>query len=212
MKKSNLNLSDNLNVQLHELIQKDFSEKTELCRIMSESGSDKCSDWHNYTPIYSALFSESKNKELNFFELGLFKGSSIQGWKKYFPNSKIYGADVEPNYLVNDERIKSFICDQDDIDSIKNLWTNFLHDNFFDIILDDGKHEFASNLIFLKNSIHMLKTGGIFIVEDLTDSTSSSFQSSLNGLKTELLLSEIFILDIPNKYNKIDNRLLVIRK
>lgn len=210
--KTILTLQDNIEGQLSILIKNSFLDKTELCKIMSECGSDKCSDWHNYTPVYFELFSKSKDKSINFFELGLFKGCSIKGWEKFFPGASIYGADIDINYLVNNQRTRSFQCDQEKPESIQNLWKNFEYKDFFDVMIDDGKHEFFSNLIFLRNSIDMLRKGGIYIIEDLTESTSSSFYSILNSLKKELSLEEIFILDIPNNHNTIDNRLLVIRK
>jgi len=39
-----------LETQLSDVAKKlPNDNKTELCKIMSEEGSDKCSDWHNYT-------------------------------------------------------------------------------------------------------------------------------------------------------------------
>lgn len=210
--RSSLELHDKLEDQLRDLISKDFSIASGLCQIMKDCGSDKCSDWHNYTPVYSKIFDASKNLELKIFELGIFKGCSVRGWRKYFRNSKIFAGDVNQEYLVNDDEIVSYICDQDNKTSIESLWKNFDCPEFFDVIIDDGKHEFFSNLIFLNSSIHMLKKGGIFIVEDLTISTKNEFSKILTNLKSTHGLSEIFLLDIPNVHNNVDNCLLVIRK
>ena len=50
------------------------------------------------------------------------------------------------------------------------LWENtLLHENF-DIILDDGLHAIEHNKIFFENSIHKLKVGGVYIIEDIFDS------------------------------------------
>lgn len=53
----------------------DSTIPTELCSIMQKYGSDKGHSqnkgWHNYTTLYSSLFTPIRNKEINIFELGL---------------------------------------------------------------------------------------------------------------------------------------------
>jgi len=34
-------------------------------------------------------------------------------------------------------------------------------------MIDDGLHEFHANTTFMESSLHMLKPGGVFIVEDI---------------------------------------------
>ena len=199
--------------ELNEFVRnKNYNDETELCRIMKECGSDKSSDWHNYTALYSKLFDAYKSNTINFFELGILFGSSIRGWCKYFQNANIFAADIDPSYLINDERVKSYTCNQDNKQSIEALWKNFNCNEFFDLIIEDGKHEFESNLTFLRSSIHMLKKGGVFVIEDLTHETRHLFSNICDNLKNELNVEEILILDIPNANNNIDNCLLLIRK
>jgi hypothetical protein len=185
---------------------------TDLCNLMIKEGSDKCSSWHNYTPIYSSLFECLRNDAIQFLEIGVFHGASARAWRQYFPNAKIHLADVEKSYLIYDSRFSSHICDQDDKESILNMWNEIGKESLFDIIIDDGKHEFFSNFNFLINSIQSLKPGGIFIIEDLTIDTWNMFNQRIDSLKLELSLTEICMLDIPSETNNIDNRLLIIRK
>jgi hypothetical protein len=206
-----MSLSDSLEEKVANFIASGGMERrTELCEIMSSNGSDKSSTWHNYTPIYHLMFSDLRSTIESFFELGIYQGCSVRGWAHYFPNIEILAGDVEKNFLVNESNIRSFICDQDSSDSIRQMWS--LIDRQFDVIIEDGKHEFDSNLNFLSNSIHKVKEGGIFIIEDLTNSTKERFRQILDQLKTSLNLSEAFILEIQNPNNNIDNCLLIIRK
>ena len=93
------------------------------------------------------------------------------------------------------------------------MWKNdSLNDIEFDVIIDDGKHEFISNLNFFKESIHKLKSGGIFIVEDLTVSTYDSFERIFSNLKNEYSLDYIKLLNLPNSNNHIDNSILLVIK
>jgi hypothetical protein len=203
--------------------------KTELCKIMTEYGSDKGTGPHNYTIYYHELFKNKKDEKLNIFELGLGTnntdvpsnmgrngkpGASLRGWKDYFKNSKIFGADVDSRILFDEDRIKTFHCDQTDTESIKNLWGNDLLKNLqFDIIIEDGLHEFHANLNFMKCSLHKVKTNGIYICEDLKLETVELFKLNLKDLRDEYpnYTFEIVQLEnVNNIYN--DNNLLVIKK
>ena len=187
--------------------------KTNLCISLEKFGSDKCSDWHNYSPFYEFMFSEDRESDLRLFEVGIYGGASVRAWKDYFRNSKIYCGDVNADYFIEEDRIQSFFCDQDNPDSIKSMWENeTLRDIQFDIIIDDGKHEYISNVNFLENSYHKLKKGGIFIIEDLTRSTFDGFQERIEEIKQRLFPSHIQLIAIPNEKNSIDNNILIIQK
>jgi hypothetical protein len=190
-----------------------IKDKTDLCIEMERFGSDKCSEWHNYSPFYDFVFSADRNKNLKIFEVGIYGGSSVRAWKEYFKNSQIYCGDVNPDYFINEERIQSFFCDQDNPGSIREMWENeILKDLYFDLIIDDGKHEYLSNLNFLENSYHKLVKGGIFIIEDLTIPTFNSFQERLDEINRLLIPSYIELIKIQNIKNNIDNNLLIIQK
>ncbi len=199
---------------VHEFVKSnELNNVTELCQIFKEFGSDKSSDWHNYSPLYHELFKKYKNNNINIMECGIYSGASIHSWKKYFPIANIYACDINSNFFINDERVQSFYCNQDNKFDIQNLWGNNVLKNIeFDIIIDDGKHEFNSNLNFLTNSIHKTKKGGLFIVEDLTNYTKSRFFDIINQLKSDYNLSQIEVVDLPNPNNNIDNCILLIEK
>lgn len=203
--------------------------KTELCNIMSKYGSDKGQGPHNYTIYYDKIFKSIKNESINLFELGLGTnnldvksnmgpngkpGASLRGWKEYFINSNIYGADIDKRILFEEDGIKTFHCDQTNKLSIDEMWNNtLLKDISFDIIIEDGLHEFGANLIFLKNSLSKLKTNGYYITEDLLPETVKMFKLEIENLKVEYpnYIFEIVQLENPNNYYG-DNNLLVIKK
>ena len=210
MKKINNGIIDEF---FKEFKNKIKTDKTDLCIAMEKFGSDKCSDWHNYSPFYNFLFSSDRENPLNIFEVGIYGGSSVRAWKEYFKNSQIYCGDVNRDYFVNEERIQSFFCDQDIPSSILSMWENeILMDLYFDVIIDDGKHEYISNINFLENSYHKLKKDGIFIIEDLTRSTYDRFEERISEIRNQLSPSHIELIAIENSKNTIDNNLLVIQK
>ena len=176
-----------------------FDEKksTLLCEIMGRNKSDKgsiniMSSWHNYTTFYYSIFKNLREKQLRIFELGLGTnnvnipsnmgaggrpGASLFGWSEFFPNSHIFGADIDSNILFNTNKIKTFYCDQTNPEIIKKMWNKpNLQDNF-DIIIEDGLHTFNANVCFFENSIHKLNPNGYFIIEDIVNNEKHLFEN-----------------------------------
>jgi hypothetical protein len=164
----------------------------ELSQIMSRYGSDK--GWglslkyisnannlspnavcHNYTFFYNKLFQTYRKNQISIFEMGVgvpaCMGSwagSLLGWQEYFSCSEIFSADFDKKYLYNKNRIKSFYVDQENVNSIKNLWAKpLLSEKTFDLMIDDGPHTFSSNYLFFITSFYKLKSEGIYIIEDI---------------------------------------------
>ena len=162
-----------------QLVSLDYQTPTELCEIMSRNKSDK-SGTHNYTVAYNCLFKHLRDKNINIMECGMGStnpnifsnmgpegrpGASHYGWTEYFPNASVYGCDIDKDIKINEGRIKTFFCDQTKPETIKEMWDQLPQD--FDIIIDDGWHVFPANQCFFENSFHKLKSGGIYIVEDM---------------------------------------------
>lgn len=214
------------------LVWWDCRDATDLCKIMKKHGSDKsCKpDWvdyqgHNYTTYYSELFEKFQNKDINLFELGLgtndphipsnmgvrgTPGASLRGWKEYFPMAQVYGADIDNKILFQEDRIQTFYCDQTQSEEIKNMWEVISED--FDIIIDDGLHDFDANLIFLKNSFHKLKNNGVYVVEDVKNSEIELWKKEINSLSKIYSNCDFSIVKLDSKENKEDNNLVVIQK
>ena len=205
-----------------------ISSVTPLCGIMEKYGSDKGNTQelhhHNYTRFYHSLFNAQANSNLRIFELGLGTndvnipsnmgkygkpGASLRGWSEYFPNSQIFGADIDRNILFQEPRINTYYCDQTDERSIREMWNKQdLNDNF-DIIVEDGLHTFQANVCFFENSIHKLKPGGIYIIEDIIVHNLHSYQYKIEQWKTMYPNLSFRIVNIPNNLNSYDNCLLL---
>lgn len=169
-----------------------LDEVTRLNDLCDKYGSDKGSNlssspvytWsaHTYTEVYSNLFVELKDKSLVLFECGLGTnntsvlsnmgvngkpGASLRVWRDYFPNAMIYGADVDPNVLFEEDRIKTGYLDQTDPKTIHEYWQSF--DNFTpDIVIDDGLHDFGAAVTLFEAVWPKLASGGLYIIEDVS--------------------------------------------
>jgi len=210
-----------------------FDEKqyTPLCEIMGRNKSDKGSinitnSWHNYTTFYYSIFKNISYNKLRIFELGLGTnninlpsnmgidgrpGASLYGWSEFFPNSEIFGADIDTDILFNTDKIKTFYCDQTNTKIIKQMWDESLLQDNFDIIIDDGLHKFNANVCFFENSIHKLKPNGYFIIEDIIHSEEDLFINKIKEWEHQYTDCLFTLLTIPSS-NIFDNSLLVVFK
>lgn len=210
-----------------------LSQHTPLCTIMGNNKSDKGSSditksHHNYTVLYYNLFNKMREEKLKIFELGIGTnnttiqsnmgangrpGASLYGWSEFFPNSLVYGADIDKNILFNTETIKTYFCDQTDSTSIKNMWKYFSLENdiAFDIIIEDGLHTFDANVCFFENSIFKLKRGGYFIIEDIHKNDIQRFNNIIQNSWCKMYPDlEFCLIELPSLNNQSDNNVLVI--
>ena len=210
----------------------DVNQSTCLCEIMGKYGSDKghiniMESHHNYTTFYYSIFKNIQMEQLRIFELGLgtnnvniksnmgingSPGASLYGWREFFINSKIYGADIDKDILFNTDKIKTFYCDQTNSDIIKSLWNNLELNENFDIIIEDGLHDFNANVCFFENSIHKLKPNGYFIIEDILNYEEQLFIIKIKEWETKYIDCLFTLLKIPSLRNNSDNTLLVVFK
>lgn len=212
-----------------------FDEKrpTPLCEIMGRHKSDKghkniTSCWHNYTTCYYSIFqSLRKQKKLRVFELGLGTnnvklpsnmgvngrpGASLYGWSEFFPNSDIFGADIDKDILFTTDKIKTYYCDQTNPTIITTLWNEPALKENFDIIIEDGLHEFHANVCFLENSLHKLKPKGYYIIEDINTKDFGLFLEKMKEWRNKYKDCAFNLLKIPSTCNSHDNNLLVVYK
>ena len=203
---------------------------TDLCKIMGEYGSDKgnidiTNCWHNYTQYYFNLFEKIRYSPIRIFEVGLGTnntslpsnmgkdgkpGASMFGWAKFFPNAAVFGADIDKDILFETDRIKTFYCDQTKSDIINQMWNQPILSEPFDIIIDDGLHEFHANVCLFENSIHKLKKGGYYIIEDITNPLITTWEYTLDKWRTVYPKYTFHLEKLFNKANNWDNNLIVV--
>lgn len=211
---------------LHQLRDINVFAPTAMCRVMTTHGSDKGRDRHNYTTIYSVLFRKLRDQPLLIFELGLGTnnpelpsnmgvngrpGASLRGWRELFPHALVYGADIDRDILFEEDRIKTFYCDQLDSVAIRDLWSQRVLQDGMDIIIDDGLHTFESNTSFLDRSLERLRPGGFYVIEDINEKAIRKWQNRLQTVYSKRFPNHEFALVmLPNAFNDYDNNLLII--
>jgi hypothetical protein len=163
-----------------------------LTDLANKHGTDKgtagpSEGWgaHNYTDVYEPYFEQLRQKPISILEVGLGVtgekwptriahgknaegGASLKTWYEYFPNAKIYGADINAAPYLDNDRIKTFVVDQGNVEDLQAFAKAVDHTEF-DIIIDDGSHRADHQQITLGFLFKMLKSGGLYFVEDLID-------------------------------------------
>jgi hypothetical protein len=162
-------------------LKKNDETSSELCMLGKKYFVDKtpCFGGHSYTPEYHKLLKNIKHNTNNILEIGIgniplmkplvnesyIPGASLRMWRDYFPHANVIGCDILESVLFTEERIKTFITDQSNENSLNNLTHNIGKE--LDIIIDDGSHIQEHMVISFKTLWKTIRKGGLYIIEDI---------------------------------------------
>ena len=179
-----------------------------LTDLMNKYGSDKggLNNHHNYSSFYSEIFGIKRKSIKNFLEVGLGTNNtaipsnmgesgkplaSLKAWRDYFPNANIFGADIDKEILKDENRINTCFVDQTNPSTISEMFKNFGVDKY-DIIIEDGLHEYNANITFFENSISYLSSDGIFIIEDIYYKDIKKFKNYFSNSNYNFSIIELY--------------------
>jgi ubiquinone/menaquinone biosynthesis C-methylase UbiE len=212
-------------LNLHEIAKKYNCDKLDL----------------GYTQHYEKKFESIRNNVTKILEIGLNTGGSHLMWLDYFPNANVYAIDNRIVYedKVFDKRTRKDMVMVDGWDirdkersfvfrgnqsSVEDL-NKFINKNGdeFDIIVDDGGHSMRQQQTSLKILYKYLKSGGIYVIEDLHTSSNQwtelygytivedgdtlsmtlmeDFENQTDSIKSTKHIATEEMLDIRNKLN-----------
>jgi hypothetical protein len=132
---------------------------------------------HNYfTLIYDEVLGTLKHNLKTFIEIGVLNGESLLLWRDYFNNAKVIGMDInidntkESLKNKDNNRLEFYKLDTSDELDLINTSKNFSN---VDVILDDASHRMYDQQITFAKFFKCLKSGGVFIIEDLHTSVEA---------------------------------------
>jgi len=143
-----------------------------LDRISLTKDTDKGSGWHNYTKFYSMFFDKIRYDSINLIEIGVWNAASLKMWEEYFKNGNIYGIDYEDKSQYDAGRVKTIIADQDKPVQLFDICNELPRP---DIIVDDASHLSKHQISSFVTLFPLLKSNGLYIVEDCLTSYNSTF-------------------------------------
>lgn len=134
------------------------------------SGSDKHQPGqpagHRYGNAYGDAFWPFKYWRVRLLEIGIggYKGSlggqSLIAWQGFFPFGSITAADIEDKTALSWGNVTVKVCDQSSRQQLAALGGPF------DIIIDDGSHFSAHQILTFDALFDNLVPGGVYVVED----------------------------------------------
>jgi hypothetical protein len=158
-----------------------------LTELANRFGSDKGTagpapafPGHDYTSVYEAYLERHRDRVFSLVEIGLgvkgdrweakivqgrnTGGASVKMWREYFPRARIYGLDVNECAYLDDERTRTFVADQGNVDDLARFVEAVPS---FDVVIDDGSHRPDHQQISLDFLFPHLSAGGLYFIEDL---------------------------------------------
>ena len=153
--------------------------RVNLSALAEKYGSDKGLRAHRYTRLYDMLFYPYRDRKITFLEMGLQIGGpehknspdrettdapSVRMWLEYFPKAEIIGLDVSDFSWREADRFQFIRCDMDDREKIREATAVAPS---FDIIIDDASHASSHQQNAFLEFFPKLRSGGLYIIEDL---------------------------------------------
>jgi hypothetical protein len=142
----------------------------ELIDVVQYYNTDKHHEHNYFNLIYSELFKNNYKDVKKFIEIGVLDGGSVELWRDYFVNAEIIALDYNIQNTINKlsgknlDRITFQSIDQSDPIQLEELTTQY---SDVDVIMDDGSHRMYDQQITLAKTFKMLKSEGIYVLEDL---------------------------------------------
>jgi len=151
--------------------------------------------WMHYFPIYEKHFTPWRNKTINFLEIGVSQGGSLQMWKRFFgPLATIVGIDINPACKqLEEEGIHIRIGDQSDPEFLSQLIEEF---GDFDIVLDDGSHRMEHLQKTFEFLYPKISKNGLYLVEDLHTAYWEEYGGGVHQPGSFINKSKAFIDDL----------------
>jgi cephalosporin hydroxylase len=136
--------------------------------------------WHHYFEVYESLLESYRHKPLNFLEIGLWKGGSLDMWRQYFGDqAMIAGCDIKPACEKYAEHgFKIFIGDQSDPAFLNQMLDQL---PVLDVVIDDGGHTASQQITSFEAIYPRMNPSGLYIVEDTHTSYWDDFKDRADG-------------------------------
>ena len=121
--------------------------------------------WSHYFDVYERLLGPYRGRSLTLVEVGVDDGGSLMGWRSYFGSrARIIGIDIDPAARrFESGGFEILIGDQAD----PAFWAQQLaRVGPIDILIDDGGHSSAQQIITVACALPHVRDGGLIVVED----------------------------------------------
>jgi len=151
-------------------------EATYFRDYLARTGDKMIIKMDHYLDIYPRILRGWSGRNLNFLEIGVYKGGSLDLWKGFFgAQARLTFIDIDPACKaleIPGTRIE--IGDQSDAAFLTDLADRH---GPFDLVIDDGGHQMNQQRISFATLWPHLADGGLYVVED----THTSYWPGFGG-------------------------------
>jgi hypothetical protein len=181
---------------------------------------------HTYTDYYELLFQLRRKDVESVIECGIGTnnpeltstmgvkgkpGASLRVWRDYFPNANIIGIDIDADILFEEDRIKTYQCDQTSKSSIEDfIDRSCVNEKTVDVIIDDGLHEFHAGVSLFEGLNKCFADDGVYIIEDISKASYLLYKEYFAKIKSQYTVRFVN-LQRPNLQIG-NNRLIIITR
>lgn len=143
--------------------------ETDLDRTAAMHWGDVANKWRHFYPIYGRHFGHLRGRPCRILEIGVAGGGSLAIWRRYFgPSAEITGLDINPDV----RRFEApgtviHVGDQGDRELLRRIGTER---GPFDLVIEDGSHQFRHQILAVETLFPFVKDGGSFACEDIQTS------------------------------------------
>lgn len=149
---------------------------------------------HGYAQFYEDALRSKKYLHIRLLEIGVDKGESLRLWAEFLPKAQIVGIDNELKPEAMQQPANVVLIQADAYQPLPL--------QPFDFIIDDGPHDFLSQMKAIELYIPKMKPLGVFVIEDVADPTHiERFKNAL----PDYLKPYAYGVNLPH-----DNRLFVV--
>ena len=149
----------------------------------------------HYIPIYEKHLSRFRNTEFNLLEIGVWKGGSLEIWKKYFgKGARVVGIDINPSCMkFQSEDVHVEIGNQSSVEFLEDLNSKY---GPFSVVIDDGSHQMSDVKETFEYLFRKLDSSGVYIVEDMCCAYWKEYGGGKSVSDNFVEFSKSFIHDI----------------
>lgn len=158
--------------------------------------------WAHYLPVYDQLLTPFVGKPLTLVEIGLAGGGSIDLWRAFLgPQIRIIGIDREPGCREFEaDGVSIFIGDQGDAGFLRQVTD---HIGPVDVVIDDGSHVSAHQILAFETFFPRLTEGGLYVCEDVHTSYWPSYGGGADRNDTFIAYAKTLIDKLHGEWSGI---------
>ena len=157
---------------LAESVQQKFEQHlsqlpADLAQVLRAHRGQPFQKWLHYFEIYDRHLARFRGKPVQFLEIGVWHGGSLEFWRAYLgAEATIHGVDIDPGVLetVSGEGFRIHIGDQADAEFLARLKAEIPR---IDVVVDDGGHQMHQLFASFQALYPHLAADGVYLCEDL---------------------------------------------